>query len=130
MSEATMSIGEAAKRSGVSISAIRFYERKGLMPEPERESGRRRYGEDALERLAAIGAAKRAGFTLGEIRTLLDSIDAGAPAHEPLRSLAAQKLPEVEAAIQRAVTLRSWLTAADACDCESLRECALFAGVN
>lgn len=126
-SEATMSIGEVAKWAGLSVSAIRFYERNGLMPEPERVAGRRRYAEAALERLAAIGAAKRAGFSLAEVRALLDSVAAGAPVHEPLRALAARKLPEVEATIERAQAMRAWLIAAGACGCESLQECGLFA---
>jgi MerR family redox-sensitive transcriptional activator SoxR len=126
--EATMSIGELARRAGVSVSAIRFYEREGLLPEPERVAGRRRYTEAALQCLAVIDVAKRAGFTLAEVRLLLDSVDAGAPAHEPLRSLAARKLPEIEATIERAQAMRGWLVAAGSCGCESLRECALFTG--
>ena len=123
-------MGEVARRAGVSVSAIRFYERRGLMPPPERLGGQRRYSEEALERLAAIAVAKQAGFTLAEIRALLDSVDAGAPAHEPPRSLAARKLPEVEAAIERAEATRDWLVAAGSCGCESLRECALFAAAD
>lgn len=70
--------------------------------------------------------AKRAGFSLGEVGALLASIDEGAPAHERLRTLAARKLPEVEALIERAREMRDWLALASACGCESLDDCGLF----
>jgi len=126
MTEATLSIGEVAERAEVNVSAIRYYERNGLLPEPERESGQRRYTDETIRRLGTIDVAKQAGFSLAEIRTLLDSTDAGAPAHEQLRALAERKLPEVEALIERAEAMRGWLSAATACGCESLDACALF----
>jgi redox-sensitive transcriptional activator SoxR len=128
MSDASLSIGEVARRAGISVSAIRYYERHGLLPAAERAGGQRRYGEEAVERLRVIGVAKQAGFSLAEARELLDSVDAGAPAHERLRALAARKLPEVEAQIERARAMREWLTAATACGCDSLHDCALFLG--
>lgn len=126
MAEATLSIGQLADRAGISVSAIRYYERHGLLPVPERESGRRRYTAEAVGRLGTIAVAKRAGFSLAEVRTLLDSVDAGQPAHEELRALADRKLPEVEALIEEAEAMRGWLTAASDCDCETLEACALF----
>ncbi len=126
MAEATLSIGEVAKEAGVNVSTIRFYEREGLLPEPERIGGRRRYDEAAVQRLGVIVIAKQAGFSLDEVRVLLTSIDQGAPAHEQLQELAARKLPEVDALIQRAQAMRDWLTAAGNCECEALESCALF----
>jgi MerR family transcriptional regulator, redox-sensitive transcriptional activator SoxR len=70
--------------------------------------------------------AKRAGFTLDETRVLLRSADAGTPAFEALRDLAARKLPEVEALITRAQAMRAWLMTATDCSCTSLDVCALF----
>jgi MerR family transcriptional regulator, redox-sensitive transcriptional activator SoxR len=127
MTEATLGIGEVAREAGVSVSAIRFYEREGLLPEAERVGGKRRYGADAVRRLRVIGVAKQAGFLLEEVRALLDSIDRGAPAHEELRALAARKLPEMDALIERAGAMRDWLAVASDCGCESLEDCALFA---
>jgi len=127
MVEPTLSIGEVARRAGVRPSAIRFYERRGLLPEPERAGGRRRYTDAAVDRLGIIGVAKRAGLSLAEIGVLLDSADRGAPVHEAVRTLAERKLPEVEAQIERAEEGRAWLLAAQACGCESLDACALFA---
>ena len=65
---ATLTIGEVAARAGRNTSHIRYYERVGVLPQPERTAGRRRYGEDVLHRLAIIDVAQRAGFTLEEIR--------------------------------------------------------------
>jgi MerR family transcriptional regulator, redox-sensitive transcriptional activator SoxR len=121
-----LSIGQVAAKAAVNVSAIRFYERKGLLPEPERVSGQRRYDEAAVQRLGTIDVAKQAGFSLDEVRVLLTSIDEGAPAHEQLQALASRKLPEVDALIERAQAMRDWLTAASECGCETLDSCDLF----
>ncbi len=68
-----MRIGEIAKRCGIGIETIRYYEREGLLLEPERRpSGYRQYDESTVERLEYIRRAKELGFTLAEIRELLD----------------------------------------------------------
>lgn len=127
MTDTTLSIGEVARDAGLSVSAIRFYEREGLLPEADRVGGRRRFGTDVVRRLGVIDVAKQAGFSLEEVRALLDSIDRGAPAHEELQALAARKLPEMDALIERAKAMREWLAIASDCGCDSLRDCALFA---
>jgi DNA-binding transcriptional MerR regulator len=126
MAEATLSIGQLADRAGFSVSAIRFYERRGLLPEPEREGGQRRYDEEAVRRLGVIAVAKRAGFSLEEIAVLLAATDGGEPAHRQLRALAAVKLAAVDGLIERGLEMRRWLTAAGACRCDTLEECLLF----
>lgn len=126
MAEATLSIGEVAEKAGTSISAIRFYEREGLLSAAERVSGQRRFTEETVQRLGIIDVAKQAGFSLEEVGVLLTSIDEGAPAHEQLQILASRKLPEVDALIARAQAMRDWLTTASECGCESLESCALF----
>ena len=126
--DAELPIGEVARRARLNVSAIRFYEKRGLLPEPERVGGKRRYDEDTVRRLDTIDVAKQAGFSLAEIGVLLDSIDRGEPAHRQLRTLAARKLPEVEALVARAEAMRGWLTVASDCGCDSLDDCALFAG--
>ena len=122
----TLTIGQLAQRAGLATSAIRFYERTGILPQPDRVGGRRRYGPDALRRLQVLDVAKRAGFSLDEAKLLLQSADAGTPAFESLRTLAERKLPEVEALIARAQSMRWWLLAATDCECTSLDVCALF----
>jgi MerR family transcriptional regulator, redox-sensitive transcriptional activator SoxR len=113
-------IGELAKRAGLAPSAIRYYESIGLLPEPYRVSGQRRYGDDTLKRLEFIAAAQQAGFTLREIAELSDGFD--------VRGLAARKLPEVKAELKRARERKRWLDAASACDCPSPDDCTLFDG--
>ena len=124
--EATLTIGEVARRAGLNTSAIRYYESRGVLPEPERESGRRRYTEETVRRLHVIEVAKRAGFTLDEARVLLATADDGTPAAGPIRELALRKLPDVDALIVRAQAMRDWLQTATGCNCETLDVCALF----
>jgi MerR family transcriptional regulator, redox-sensitive transcriptional activator SoxR len=121
-----ITIGQLADRFGLNTSAIRYYERVGVLPEPARVSGQRRYGPDAVRRLEVLEVAKRAGFSLDETRVLLRSAEAGTPAFEALRGLAERKLPEVDALIARAQEMRSWLLTATDCSCTSLDVCALF----
>lgn len=121
----TLSIGEVADRAGVSASAIRYYESVGVLPEPEREHGRRRYTPDAIELLRAVCVAQQAGFSLEEIGVLFN--DSAGEGHAPrLRDLAQHKLPEVEGLIDRAQAMKRWLEAAGECDCPTLDVCALF----
>jgi MerR family redox-sensitive transcriptional activator SoxR len=126
--EATLTIGQVAQRAGLNVSAIRYYERQGLLPEAPRVSGQRRYSDDTLTRLGVIDVAKRAGFTLDDIRVLLGASDAGEPAHPQLQALARRKLPEVDELIERAERVRGWLQTATGCGCESLDACELFEG--
>lgn len=127
MNDATLTIGQVAARAGLNVSALRYYEAKGILPAPPRVGGQRRYGEETLARLGVIDVAKRAGFSLDEIRVLLAASDAGEPAHERLQELARGKLPEVEDLIARSNRVRGWLQAATVCECHTLDACALFA---
>jgi MerR family redox-sensitive transcriptional activator SoxR len=126
MPEAVLTIGELARQAGINASAIRYYERIGVLPAPARHGGQRRYAPETVRRLHAIAVAKQAGFTLAETRALLGA-DADRAAHAELRALADRKLPEVEALIARAQATRDWLTAARSCGCETLDDCGLFA---
>jgi MerR family redox-sensitive transcriptional activator SoxR len=123
MSEKLLTIGEVAARAGINTSHIRYYERVGVLPQPERVAGQRRYSVDVLQRLAIVDIAQRAGFTLEEIRALT-----GEPggAGERIRALADRKLPDVDALIERAQAVRRWLEVASACDCDTVDVCALF----
>jgi MerR family redox-sensitive transcriptional activator SoxR len=126
MSEAPadLTIGEVARRAGMRTSRIRYYEAQDVLPEPTRQSGKRRYSPEVLRQLAMIDAAQRVGFTLDEIRELLGSRDR--PAHERLRRLAQRKLPEVDELIERATAVRRLLEACSECDCESVDVCGMF----
>jgi len=124
MDEPRMRIGEAARRAGVRVSLIRYYEEIGLLPEPERVSGQRRYDETVLRRLAVIDIAQRGGLSLEEIRELVEH--GNDPMNDRLRELAARRLPEIDALIERAQRVRTWLQTATGCACEAIDDCALF----
>ena len=121
---ALLTIGEVARRAGVRTSAIRYYEEAGLLPEPERVGGKRRYEERILRRLALIGGAKRAGLTLSEICALLHGFPAGTGAAERWQALASEKLVEVDEALAQLQETRELLEEALRCECLSLDECA------
>ena len=95
-------IGEVARRAGIRPSAIRYYESVGLLPASERANGRRQYDAHVLRRLAVIQAAQQAGFTIAEIRTLVDGFPVGTPPSARWQALAHRKLDEVDALIRRA----------------------------
>jgi MerR family redox-sensitive transcriptional activator SoxR len=121
-----LTIGEIAQRAGVAASTIRYYESIGLLPEPQREGGQRRYQEAVVGKLAFIGVAQAAGFKLGEIAELIDGLDGERGMAESMRSLSQRKLPEVEALIERTEAMKGWLHVASSCDCETPEECSLF----
>jgi MerR family transcriptional regulator, redox-sensitive transcriptional activator SoxR len=123
-----MRIGQVAERAGVRVSLIRYYEDFGLLPEPERVSGQRRYDESVLRRLAVIDVAQRAGLSLDDIKELLEH--GNDQMSERLRELAERRLPEIEALIDRAQRVRQWLREAATCGCERIDDCALFAGTD
>jgi MerR family redox-sensitive transcriptional activator SoxR len=125
MSNAELTIGEVAGRAGVATSAIRYYERVGVLAQPERVSGQRRYGSETVDRLVTIAVAQQAGFSLDEIGELLRGSDEG-KASASLQELARRKLPEVEDLIARAEAMREWLSVAAECGCPTLDVCDLF----
>jgi MerR family transcriptional regulator, redox-sensitive transcriptional activator SoxR len=118
-----LTIGEAARRAGVATSTLRYWESEGLLP-ATRVNGRRHYDEQALRRLAVIDLAKRAGFTVAEIRRLFRGFPEGTPPSERWKALAEGKLAEIEALIESAEAMRSTLEEALRCRCASLEDCA------
>jgi MerR family redox-sensitive transcriptional activator SoxR len=121
-----ISIGELARQAGIRASAIRYYESIGLLPRPERASGRRVYRQDTLERLRRIQLAQESGFQLGEIRSLEKGLDKEGPKPESWRRLAASKLKEVDEQICRLMDLRALLHETLKCECSSLGSCPLL----
>jgi MerR family transcriptional regulator, redox-sensitive transcriptional activator SoxR len=124
--ERGMAIGAVARRSGINASAIRYYEKAGLLAEPERVNGRRRYGPGVLDFLAAIRLAQRAGFTIAETRTLMSGFSAEEPPSERWRVLAREKLTEVETLIDRAQAMKRLLERGLRCECLTIEDCALL----
>jgi DNA-binding transcriptional MerR regulator len=84
---ASLMIGEVVRLTGKAASTIRYYEEIGLIPLPERVSGRRRYQPDIVRILGVIATAQRAGLSLDEIRLLLDASPADRLATERLREV-------------------------------------------
>lgn len=125
ISSTLLTIGQVAAQAGVRTSTIRYYESVGVLAEPERVGGQRRYPPGIVTRLAFVGVAQQAGFSLDEIRELLDGSEQDR-ASERLQSLAERKLPDVEGLIARAEAMKGWLEAAGNCECPTLDVCALF----
>jgi MerR family transcriptional regulator, redox-sensitive transcriptional activator SoxR len=121
-----LTIGEVARRAGVATSSIRYYERIGLLPEPDREGGQRRYDPDVLGKLGFIGVAQSAGFKLREIKELIEGVDGADGLGEQMRSLSSQKLGEIEALLERTKAMKGWLEVAKECGCATPAECTLF----
>jgi MerR family redox-sensitive transcriptional activator SoxR len=96
-----LSIGEVARRAGLRPSAIRYYEKLGLIPRPPRTSGRRQYDERVLERLAMVRFAKHVGFSIRETKVLFDGVE-GRPPTERWKRLAREKARQVDTFIANA----------------------------
>ena len=121
-----LTIGEVAALAGKNPSLIRYYEQIGLLPEPERVNGRRRYGHDTVRTLAVIETGQRAGLALDEIKVLVSVSPDDSASIDRLREVATRKLPEVVALIERSELVRDWLECAARCECPNLTECPLF----
>ena len=125
-SEQLLTIGQVARRAGLNASRIRFYERTGVLPQPERVGGQRRYREEIIRRLSIIDVAQRAGLTLEEIAPLTGPDSRSADTGRHVRALAGAKLAELDALIARAHAVKAWLRLAQSCDCTSVDVCELF----
>ena len=121
-----MRIGEVAARAGIRPSAVRYYERIGLLPEPWRVSGQRRYGPDVLLLLAGIAVAQRAGFTVAEIKRPFYGFPGEARPGERWAELARTKLAELDELIRRTRAMQGLLREGLRCGCRRLDECSLI----
>jgi DNA-binding transcriptional MerR regulator len=92
-----LKIGEVSKRSGIGVEALRFYEKSGLLDRPSRTySGYRVYGEDVLERLAFIKQAQALGFSLDEIRRIVDDARKGQSPCDEVREIVRRRMEELD----------------------------------
>ncbi|WP_280371374.1 MerR family DNA-binding protein [Nocardia wallacei] len=115
-----LSISELRARTGLASSALRFYERKGLLRTTGRVGGKRFYDESAVEQVAFIDVLKLAGFTLSEIAEFIDATGQTTP---DWRALAAAKLSELDQRIQRIQQAQQALRHALGCRHENLDDC-------
>ena len=118
-----MKIGELASRAGLNASAIRYYEKRGLLAPPQRTGGQRRYPSEALYRLLLIRFAGEMGFSLPEIKLFLSGLHEDAPVGPRWKKFAAQKIAEVDRNIARSLKLKSLLQNLLHCRCASLQVC-------
>jgi MerR family redox-sensitive transcriptional activator SoxR len=118
-----MLIGDVARRAGVRPSALRYYETIGLLPVPVRRSGRRIYGGEVLDRLAFIRFAQACGFRLDEVAVLIGKTANAGPVSRRMRTLATEKLAEVERLIEAAQQMKRFLGNALSCRCVDADSC-------
>src|SRR5688572_13789714 len=123
-----MSISQVAREAGVRTSTLRYYESIGLLPEPARVSGRRRYDAGVLDRLAIIHTAQQAGFTLTEMRTLFDDILSGVSPSSEWQRLIQRKLQELNTLLRNVQHMKALLEDIMNCDDPELAECIILTG--
>lgn len=122
MDDTLIDIGEVARRTGLAASALRFYERKGLIEADGRNGLRRVYRPETLDRLGLITCARDAGFTLSEIAEFLRAT----PSDTRLRERMAAKEREVDQRVRQLTRLRDSLRHAAVCEHDPLVECPEF----
>lgn len=122
-----LTIGELAERSGVTASALRFYERQGLIESHRTEGNQRRYPSVTLRRVAVVKAGKAADVPLEEIRAALDSLPEGkSPTKRDWERFSRRWRAQLEERIEVLEALRTRLTTCIGCGCLSLRTCDLL----
>jgi MerR family transcriptional regulator, redox-sensitive transcriptional activator SoxR len=117
-----LTIGQVASRTGLRVSAIRYYESRGLLPKASRIGGTRVYEQSVLERLAIIELAKTAGFRLDEIVATLSNAGQAGPAAR-WKTVARAKHHEVDAEMKRLKITKHVLSRMSACSCATLEDC-------
>ena len=123
----TLSIGDVAGRTGLAVSAIRFYEDKGLVAPDRNAGGQRRYTRADLRRLSFVMAAQRLGLSLSDIHRALGDLPADrAPSRKDWSRVAAKIEARLTAQIAMLENLRAKLDGCIGCGCLSLETCALY----
>ncbi|MGY3572199.1 redox-sensitive transcriptional activator SoxR [Vibrio sp. SCSIO 43135] len=121
-----MSVGEVAKRAGVAVSALHFYEQKGLITSWRNQGNQRRYHSSVLRRVAVIKAAQQVGLTLEEISDAMSHLPLNqAPNKQQWEEMATSWHDLLEQRIERLQSLQSNLSGCIGCGCLSLENCSL-----
>jgi DNA-binding transcriptional MerR regulator len=119
-----MRSGELAAAAGVNAETLRYYERRGLLPEPQRSpGGHREYDAEAVALLRVLKAAQRLGFTLDEVAELLDTGRRRRHPAPDLQARAREKIAEVDGRIADLQRIRDGLLQVVAAQCDSLTNC-------
>lgn len=126
MRSSELSVGQVVGRSGVSISALHFYESRGLIHSTRNAGNQRRYRREVLRRIATIRIAQRIGLSLEDIQIALSGLpEARTPTREDWKRLSASWRRELDARIIQLNALRDQLTDCIGCGCLSLQRCSL-----
>ncbi|MFE2168344.1 redox-sensitive transcriptional activator SoxR [Streptomyces sp. NPDC059447] len=121
-----LTVGQLSARSGAAVSALHFYETKGLISSRRTSGNQRRYTRDALRRVAFVRAAQRVGIPLAHIREALAQLpEERTPNREDWARLSEAWRKELDERINRLARLRDHLTDCIGCGCLSLKTCAL-----
>ena len=121
-----LSVGEVARRSGVPVSTLHFYESKGLIASVRTPGNQRRYARGVLRRVAFIRAAQQVGVSLDDIQSALSSLPSGrAPNRADWQRLSARWRDDLDARIAQLRQLRDTLDGCIGCGCLSLDSCRL-----
>jgi MerR family redox-sensitive transcriptional activator SoxR len=124
--ETDLAIGAVAERAGIAVSAIRFYEDKGLISSTRNDGGQRRFTRDVLRRLAFIQVAQRVGLSLDEIGNALEHLpEHGGPSGHEWAELSSAWRPMLDERIRLLEALRDQLDTCIGCGCLSLEKCRL-----
>jgi MerR family redox-sensitive transcriptional activator SoxR len=121
-----LTVGQLSARSGAAVSALHFYEAKGLITSRRTSGNQRRYGRDTLRRVAFVRAAQRVGIPLATIRDALSELpEERTPTREDWAALSENWRTELDARITQLGRLRDHLTDCIGCGCLSLETCVL-----
>lgn len=127
MDDELLTVGEVASRSGFATSAIRFYERIGLVSAGRTSGGQRRFERNVLRRLAFIRAGQNVGLTLDEVRESLESLPAArTPTRADWSRLSRHWRTRLDDEIAALVALRDGLDSCIGCGCLSLQRCRIY----
>jgi MerR family redox-sensitive transcriptional activator SoxR len=122
-----LTIGAVAERTGLAVSAIRFYETHGLVAPIKNASGHRRYDRSDIRKLSFVMIAQELGVSLQELGVLMQTLPKGrAPSRTDWTRMAAKFREDLDARIAKAELLRDTLDGCIGCGCLSLRQCALY----
>lgn len=121
-----LSVGDVAARSGVAVSALHFYESKGLIRSHRNRGNQRRYPREVLRRVAVIKVAQRVGVPLASVKAALDSLpDRRSPTAADWARLSRGWRDELDARIDQLQRLRDQLDGCIGCGCLSIKACRL-----
>ncbi len=127
MADRELSVGEVARRCGVNVSALHFYEQKGLIRSWRNQGNQRRYKLDVLRRVSVIKAAQKMGISLQGIKGAFDSLpDARTPDKDDWAALSLAWQSELNERINYLERLRDSLDACIGCGCLSMKSCPIY----